>query len=81
MSARAHAPKQTRDALHTVLHTILDTVLHAPTQVFKQAGFKVTKGDAWSVLWGRPAELLTEDVLRALGPFQRINHFPGEHAQ
>ncbi|KIY96565.1 Tubulin polyglutamylase TTLL5 [Monoraphidium neglectum] len=46
-------------------------------EVFKQAGFKVTKGDAWSVLWGRPAELLTEDVLRALGPFQRINHFPG----
>jgi hypothetical protein len=50
-----------------------------PPQAFRRAGFKPTKGCAWSVMWGRPADVLADGVLRELGPFQRINHFPGRH--
>lgn len=33
---------------------------------------------AWSVLWGRPADALADAaLLAALGPFQRVCHFPG----
>lgn len=53
--------------------------MHHRPQAFRQAGFKVVKGGAsWTVMWGRPADILTEDILKAMRPFQRINHFPGE---
>ncbi|GBF87853.1 hypothetical protein Rsub_00565 [Raphidocelis subcapitata] len=49
----------------------------ARAQAFRTAGFRPARGQGWSVLWGRPGDVLAEETLRALGPFQRVNHFPG----
>jgi len=51
-------------------------------QAFKQAGFQATTkpgSSGWSVLWGRPADVLTDAVLKSLNPLQRVNHFPGAY--
>ncbi|CAG9466879.1 unnamed protein product [Pedinophyceae sp. YPF-701] len=41
---------------------------------FREAGFQLTKGSAWNVMWGAAK---SPEEYKSLLPFQRINHFPG----
>lgn len=43
---------------------------------FRRAGFKQTKGDNFSVLWGMALKLPEFKLLRE---YQRVNHFPGTY--
>jgi len=43
---------------------------------FKRAGFKQTKGNDFSVLWGMSLKL---NEFKELREFQRVNHFPGAY--
>jgi hypothetical protein len=43
---------------------------------FRRAGFKQTKSNNFTVLWGMPLKLCE---LKELREFQRVNHFPGTY--
>jgi len=43
----------------------------------KQAGFKMTSGTSWNLLWTGPP---SSETVRNACEYQKINHFPGsEH--